>query len=72
LLPASAQLPATSCLGAFWSPAASARGQSRHPGDQKPAQLAEVSYPSNPNLILGCALAAFMTCIEYPTRLDQE
>ncbi len=26
-----------SCLGAFWSPAASARGQSRHPGDQKPA-----------------------------------
>jgi hypothetical protein len=34
----SAQLPATSCLGAFWSPAASARRQSRHPGDQKPAQ----------------------------------
>jgi hypothetical protein len=28
LLPASAQLPATSCLGAFWSSAASARGQS--------------------------------------------
>jgi hypothetical protein len=37
-LPASAQLPATSCLGAFWTPAASACGQARPPGVQKPAQ----------------------------------
>src|ERR1700676_997424 len=33
---ASAQLPATSCLGAFWTPAARARGRGRHAGVQKP------------------------------------
>jgi len=33
-----AQLPATSCLGAFWTPAATARGRARHAGVQKPAQ----------------------------------
>jgi hypothetical protein len=47
-LPATAQLPATSCLGAFWSPAASARGQSRHSGDQKPAQDETSSGPLPP------------------------
>ena len=36
--PAEAKLPATSCLGAFWTPAARVRGASRHPGVQKPAQ----------------------------------
>ena len=35
---ASAKLPATSCLGAFWTPAATARGKVRHAGVQKPAQ----------------------------------
>ena len=47
LLPATAQLPATSCLGAFWSPVPSARGQSRHPGDQKPAQERPSPLPSS-------------------------
>ena len=35
----SAKLPATSCLGAFWTPAATARGRVRHAGVQKPAQF---------------------------------
>ncbi|MGA2996390.1 hypothetical protein, partial [Bradyrhizobium sp.] len=35
---ASAKLPATSCLGAFWTPAATARGTVRYAGVQKPAQ----------------------------------
>src|SRR5229473_5080078 len=30
-------LPAISCLGAFWTPAATARGRVRHAGVQKPA-----------------------------------
>ena len=34
-----AQLPATSCLGAFWTPAATARGRVRHAGVQKPEHL---------------------------------
>src|SRR6266702_1548250 len=33
-----APLPAISCLGAFWTPAATARGRVRHAGVQKPAQ----------------------------------
>jgi hypothetical protein len=33
---ASAKLPATSCLGAFWTPAATACGTLRHAGIQKP------------------------------------
>jgi hypothetical protein len=37
--PAGAKLPATSCLGAFWTPAASVRGTSPHAGVQKPAQF---------------------------------
>src|ERR1700731_4344188 len=32
-----APLPAISCFGAFWTPAARARGECRHPGVQKPA-----------------------------------
>src|SRR5712671_3733960 len=35
---AGAPLPAISCLGAFWTPAATARGTARHAGVQKPAQ----------------------------------
>src|SRR6266849_4181048 len=35
---AGAPLPAISCLGAFWTPAATARGRVRHAGVQKPAQ----------------------------------
>src|SRR6202022_620422 len=35
--PAGAQPPTTSCLGAFWTPAATARGRVRHAGVQKPA-----------------------------------
>jgi hypothetical protein len=38
--PAGAQPPATSCLGAFWTPAAIACGKVRHAGLQKPAQQA--------------------------------
>src|SRR5258705_9560313 len=34
---AGAPLPAISCLGAFWTPAATARGRARHAGVQKPA-----------------------------------
>src|SRR6266436_8769762 len=33
---AGAPLPAISCLGAFWTPAATARGRVRHAGVQKP------------------------------------
>src|ERR1700716_3578302 len=36
---AGAPLPAISCLGAFWTPAATARGRVRHAGVQKPAQI---------------------------------
>src|SRR3982074_2991928 len=36
---AGAQLSATSCLGAFWTPATTARGRGRHAGVQKPAQI---------------------------------
>src|ERR1700676_89996 len=36
---ASAQPPATSCLGAFWTRAAIARGKVRHAGVQNPAQI---------------------------------
>ena len=32
--------------------------------------LGDISYPSNPNVILGRALATFVTRVEYPTRLD--
>src|SRR6266481_4240185 len=35
---AGAPLPAISCLGAFWTPAATARGRVRHAGVQKPEQ----------------------------------
>src|SRR5712691_608550 len=35
---AGAQLPATSCLVPFWTPAATARGTVPHAGVQKPAQ----------------------------------
>src|SRR3979490_2757596 len=34
---AGAPLPAISCLSAFWTPAATARGRVRHAGVQKPA-----------------------------------
>src|SRR5215469_1002413 len=37
---AGAQLPATSCLGAFWTPASLARGSFIVAGVQKPAQNA--------------------------------
>ena len=37
--PASAQPPATSCLGAFRPPAATGRGRGRHAGVQKPAHV---------------------------------
>jgi hypothetical protein len=36
--PAGAPPPATSCLGAFWTPASLARRTHRHAGVQKPAQ----------------------------------
>src|SRR5215469_4473480 len=36
---AGAKLPATSCLGAFRSPAASARGEPRHADNRKPAHV---------------------------------
>jgi len=36
--PAGPKLPATSRLGAFWTPAACVRRASRHPGVQKPAR----------------------------------
>ena len=32
--------------------------------------LAVISCPSNPNVILGRALATFVTRVEYPARLD--
>ena len=37
--PARAKLPATSCLGAFWTPAARAGGISSLPASKKPAQI---------------------------------
>jgi hypothetical protein len=33
--------------------------------------LAVISYPSNPNVIVGGALATFVARVEYPARLDQ-
>ena len=35
--------PAISCLGAFWTPAARARGRVRHAGVQKPAQTRKLA-----------------------------
>jgi hypothetical protein len=58
---ATAQLPATSCLGAFWSPAASARGQSCHRGDQKPAQ--EETYPRHQQISLSNGFLCFTSGI---------
>src|SRR3984893_9031610 len=43
---AGAQLPSTSCLGAFWTPAATARGRGRRAGVQKPAQSRKLNYSS--------------------------
>jgi hypothetical protein len=39
--------PAISCLGAFRTPAASARGQARHPGVRKPAQNTDIGRASS-------------------------
>lgn len=42
----------------------------------RPAGLLKVTsghqLSSNPNLILGCALATFVARVEHPTRLDQQ
>src|ERR1700704_3202053 len=48
---AGAPLPAISCLGAFWPPAATARGRVRHAGVQKPAQVR-----TSPAATVRCAL----------------
>src|SRR5713226_7273217 len=39
--------PAISCLGAFWTPAATARGRVRHAGVQKPAQKQTWGVPND-------------------------
>jgi hypothetical protein len=33
---------------------------------------ADIGGSSNPNIILGRAIAALIACIEYPSRLDQQ
>jgi hypothetical protein len=40
------------------------------PITKRTSGLGDISYPSNPNVILGRALATFVTRVEYPTRLD--
>src|SRR5713101_9985257 len=49
--------PAISCLGAFWTPAARARGRVRHAGVQKPAQStkADKTKETAPLALLGRA-----------------
>src|SRR5467141_4137383 len=42
---AGAPLPEISCLGAFWTPAATARGRVRYAGVQKPAQFPPPARP---------------------------